>query len=85
MRPGRGTSRRGTRTSTSTRGSRPLELLLQAREATRADDDVVEQFDLEEVPRLDQLLRDLDIGLRGSRVTARVEMCMFVLCMFIVA
>src|SRR5690242_6527452 len=46
-------------------GSGPLELLLQAHEATRSDDDVVEQFDLQEAARLNQLLCDLDVGLRG--------------------
>jgi len=52
--------------------SRPLELFLHANEAPRADDDVVDQFDLEQASGLDQLFGDVDVVLGGGRVAAGV-------------
>ena len=50
----------------------PLESLFHANKASRADDDVVDQFDLQQATGLDQLLRDVGVVLRGRRVAAGV-------------
>ncbi len=52
--------------------SRPLELFLHANETTSADDDVIDQFDFEQVAGLDQLLRDVDVVFGGGWVAAGV-------------
>ncbi len=52
--------------------SRPLQLRLQARIAARADDDMVDQFYLEDRAGLDQLPRGVDVVLRGGRIAAGV-------------
>src|SRR5450759_463768 len=71
--PGGATCARG-RALTRPRSSR---LLHQAQVAKRgdglvADDDMVEEFDAEDVAALDEAPRQLDVGTARSRVAARV-------------
>jgi len=62
----------------------PAYTLLQANIARVANDHVVKQFDLKQLADLDQLFGDLQVFKAGYRAAAGVEMCMFVLCMFVV-
>ena len=52
--------------------SRPLQLLLQAHEAARADDEVVDQLDFQDGASLDQLPRGVQVVRGGERVAAGV-------------
>jgi hypothetical protein len=50
----------------------PFQQLLQAHEAARTDDDVVDQFNVEDFARLDQLPRGVDVILGGCWIAAWV-------------
>src|SRR5207248_8795109 len=56
----------------SSAGLLPAQVFLQADEALLADDDVVDQLDVEHAPRLHELLRHLDVLRRRRGVAAGV-------------
>lgn len=63
----------------------PSQMLLQADEAQVADNNVVDQFDIENAARHNELFRAFDVLWTRGGIPAGVEMCMFMLGMFVAA
>jgi hypothetical protein len=56
---------------------------LQADEAAAGDDDVVQQFDAQQAPCFDELLRERGVLRTGRGVAGRMETAMLVVAKFI--